>query len=86
MDPIGTSGQQVGPDIIITDEERTRRLPPGQVGNILVRGAPCFGGYENNDASNAESFFTVENEVGWFDTGDTVTKSLSRYRRILFLF
>jgi long-subunit acyl-CoA synthetase (AMP-forming) len=42
------------------------------LGNILVRGPPCFGGYENNEKGNAESFFTVNGEKGWFDTGDTV--------------
>jgi len=71
MNPIGTSGQAVGPDILISDEDHSRQLPTGQVGNILVRGPPCFAGYENNEASNAESFYTINGEQGWFDTGDT---------------
>lgn len=71
MNPTGTSGQQVGPDIIVTDEDHISELPRGDMGNILIRGAPCFGGYEGNAASNAEAFFTVNGKPGWFDTGDT---------------
>jgi long-subunit acyl-CoA synthetase (AMP-forming) len=33
-------------------------------GNILVRGPPCFGGYENNGSANEESFFTIDGEEG----------------------
>lgn len=71
LDPTGTSGKAVGPDICITDEDHTEALPSGKVGNILVRGPPCFGGYENNDGANNESFFEVNGLQGWFDTGDT---------------
>jgi len=72
MDPTGTSGQPVGPDIIITDDTRKIVLPPGETGNILIRGAPWFAGYESSDPSlYNESFFTVGGEAGWFDTGDT---------------
>ena len=31
LDPTGTSGQAVGPQIIITDEDHTAKLPAGQV-------------------------------------------------------
>ena len=71
LDPIGTSGRAVGPDICITDEDHTQELPLGSNGNILVRGPPCFGGYENNEGANSESFFTINGKEGWFDTGDT---------------
>ena len=36
------------------------------VGNIAVRGAPLFGGYEGNAEATRKSFF----EGGWFNTGD----------------
>ena len=39
----------------------------------MVRGAPCFQGYEGGDegdAVNEEAFFTLNGEDGWFDTGD----------------
>jgi acyl-CoA synthetase (AMP-forming)/AMP-acid ligase II len=35
MDPVGTSGQQVGPDIIITDEDHSKILQPGEVCCLL---------------------------------------------------
>ena len=31
LNPIGTSGQAVGPTIIISDEDHTRKLPIGEV-------------------------------------------------------
>lgn len=41
LDPPGTSGTPVGPDILIVDDD-LQPLPPGGRGNILVRGPPCF--------------------------------------------
>jgi acyl carrier protein len=41
-----------------------------QPGNILVRGPPCFGGYENSASATEESFVTIEGTAGWFNTGD----------------
>ena len=69
LDPTGTSGLPVGPDICIVDDD-LKRVECGIKGNILVRGPPCFGGYENNGTANDESFFTIDGEQGWFNTGD----------------
>ena len=65
-------GIPVGPDVIIVDLDDTpvRRVGPAVKGNILVRGSPCFGGYENDSATNKESFFVVDGKDGWFNTGD----------------
>ncbi len=40
-------------------------LPPGEEGELQIRGVSVFGGYYRNDAVNAESFVD-----GWFRTGD----------------
>ena len=85
LDPTGTSGKPVGPDICITDEDHTMSLPRGQTGNILVRGAPCFGGYEDNVDANSESFFTIDGHDGWFDTGDTVRTRKSKLSLTFFV-
>ena len=69
LSPAGTSGVPVGPDVIIVDDN-FKRLGPFQTGSILVRGAPCFGGYENSQSATDESFLTVEEVAGWFNTGD----------------
>jgi len=70
LDPTGTSGIPVGPDVCIADDEMNE-CPIGTRGNILVRGPPCFRGYENDPAANAEAFVTVPNRgEGWFNTGD----------------
>jgi hypothetical protein len=45
LDPIGTSGIPVGPEVIIADDSLTTRAPIGVQGSILVKGAPCFGTY-----------------------------------------
>eukprot|EP00804_Cyclotella_cryptica_P003579 CCRYP_002201-RB/>CCRYP_002201-RB protein AED:0.01 eAED:0.01 QI:485/1/1/1/0.85/0.62/8/1917/1082 len=72
LDPSGSSGIPVGPDVIIADLENipVQRVGPGVKGNILVRGSPCFGGYEDDDTTNKESFFFVDGNDGWFNTGD----------------
>ena len=68
--PVGTSGIAVGPDILIVDGECTKSLAADESGNILVRGFPCFCGYENDDSANMEAFLTINDEPGWFNTGD----------------
>lgn len=70
LDPTGTSGIPVGPQVIIVDDSMVTRVVAGVKGNIFVKGAPCFGGYENNGTANEESFFTVDGDPGWFNTGD----------------
>jgi hypothetical protein len=43
LDPEGTSGIAVGPDILIVDEN-LKAVPSGMglKGNIFIRGHPCF--------------------------------------------
>eukprot|EP01038_Epipyxis_sp_PR26KG_P006462 gene6462-8890_t len=72
LDPTGTSGKAVGPDIIIADDDLNPVNDFITKGNIFIRGPPCFGGYENNGSANEESFFTIPGHgSGWFNTGDT---------------
>ncbi|KAJ2955650.1 hypothetical protein NQZ79_g8377 [Umbelopsis isabellina] len=58
----GTSGLEVGAEISIFIGEKPV-AKNGTVGNIMVRGPPCFDGYEGID--NKDTFID-----GWFDTGD----------------
>jgi fatty-acyl-CoA synthase len=44
-------------------------VPPGEVGEIWLRGGNIFGGYLNRPDANAE---TITN--GWFHTGDLATR------------
>lgn len=68
--PTGTSGIPAGPDVCIADDDMNE-CAIGVCGNILVRGPPCFQGYENDAAANADSFVSVTNMGGgWFNTGD----------------
>ena len=41
LNPPGTSGTIVGPDVLVVSEEG-QALPTGQAGNICLRGPPCF--------------------------------------------
>lgn len=50
---------------IVAPDEPTRALPPGEVGEIAVRGPNVFRGYWNRPAENARAFVD-----GWFLTGD----------------
>lgn len=59
----GTSGQVIGPELALSVNNEI--VPADNViGHILVRGGPCFDGYEGVD--NSETF----DEDGFFDTGD----------------
>jgi acyl-CoA synthetase (AMP-forming)/AMP-acid ligase II/thioesterase domain-containing protein len=60
----GTVGRPVGLEIAILDRAGDR-LPVGEVGEVAIRGANVFSGYEANPEAN-EAAFTD----GWFRTGD----------------
>lgn len=60
----GAVGRGTGVDITILDR-RGNVLPAGERGEVAIKGASVFGGYEENPQANAESFTN-----GWFRTGD----------------
>jgi oxalate---CoA ligase len=57
-------GIAAGPEVAIMGEGGDL-LPPGRIGEIVIRGANLTHGYENNPQANAEAFCN-----GWFRTGD----------------
>lgn len=66
----GTVGVAVDRLGIGNAEIRIRSLdgtfpPPGEYGEVVIRGGQVFEGYENDEAANAEAFVD-----GWFRTGD----------------
>ncbi len=60
----GSVGLAAGPEVAILGEDG-QLLPPGAIGEIVIRGPNVTRGYENNDKANAEAF-----TAGWFRTGD----------------
>lgn len=54
-----------GVEVKVVDPETDEELPPGERGEILVRGYAVFDGYYNAPEKNAEAFTD-----GWFRTGD----------------
>ncbi|MBI2188404.1 MAG: AMP-binding protein [Acidobacteria bacterium] len=60
----GSVGRPSGPEVGIMDEDGTL-LPPGSMGEVVIRGANVTAGYEANPEANAASFVN-----GWFRTGD----------------
>jgi amino acid adenylation domain-containing protein len=64
MRRIGSVGAAAGPEVAIIDEAGSV-LPPGEFGEVVVRGPSVFRGYENDPVANAEVF-----RGGWFRTGD----------------
>lgn len=60
----GSLGRSVGPDIIVLDAAGTA-LPPGETGEIAIRGENVMSGYADDPLANACSFVD-----GWFKTGD----------------
>jgi malonyl-CoA/methylmalonyl-CoA synthetase len=53
-----------GSEVRIVDDDG-RDLPPGEVGNVLVRGPNVFSGHWRAPEKNAQEFVD-----GWFKTGD----------------
>jgi acyl-CoA synthetase (AMP-forming)/AMP-acid ligase II len=72
----GSVGIAAGPDVWIMDEEGGL-LPPGEVGEVVIRGPNVTAGYRNNPAANASSFTN-----GWFRTGDQGTLDAQGYLRL----
>ena len=60
----GTVGVAAGPEVSIMDADGNL-LPPGDEGEVVIRGRNVTPGYENNEAANRECF-----TGGWFRTGD----------------
>jgi oxalate---CoA ligase len=60
----GSVGVAAGPQIAIMGDDG-ELLPPGGIGEIVIRGDNVTAGYENNAKANAEGF-----AAGWFRTGD----------------
>jgi acyl-coenzyme A synthetase/AMP-(fatty) acid ligase len=71
LHPSGTSGTLVGPSVLIVSDDMQSILSPGQTGHIMIKGSPCFQGYETSStALDRESFFTIDGDPDWFCTGD----------------
>ena len=60
----GSVGVATGIELAILDAA-SNRLPPGERGEVAIRGATVVDGYENNAAANQAAF-----TAGWFRTGD----------------
>ena len=60
----GSVGVAAGPEVAIMDEQG-ELMKPGEIGEIVIKGANVTAGYENNSKANEESFVG-----GWFRTGD----------------
>jgi acyl-CoA synthetase (AMP-forming)/AMP-acid ligase II len=60
----GSVGRGTAVDIAILDKAGDV-LPPGETGEVSIKGPNVFAGYEGNAEANAESFSN-----GWFRTGD----------------
>jgi len=72
----GTVGMATGIDLSVVDEEG-RRMPPGQIGEVVIRGDTIIRGYENNPEANATAFFG-----DWFRTGDQGVLDQDGYLRL----
>lgn len=72
----GSVGLPAGPEVVVLDAEG-HVLPPGEVGEVVIRGDNVMGGYENNPDANAAAFIN-----GWFRTGDQGVFDTDGYLRI----
>jgi acyl-CoA synthetase (AMP-forming)/AMP-acid ligase II len=60
----GSVGIASGPEVAIMTQDGALQ-PPGDIGEVVIRGRNVTAGYENNEAANAAAFTN-----GWFRTGD----------------
>ncbi|MDH5254558.1 MAG: acyl--CoA ligase [Gammaproteobacteria bacterium] len=72
----GSVGVAAGPDVGIMDEQGGL-LPPGDVGEVVIRGPNVTPGYRNNQSANASAFTN-----GWFRTGDQGVMDAKGYLRL----
>ncbi len=72
----GSVGIAAGPEIAIMDDDGGL-LPPGGLGEVVIRGRNVTAGYENNPDANAKAFTN-----GWFRTGDQGTLDAEGYLRL----
>ena len=72
----GSVGLAAGPEVAIMADDG-RLLPPGAVGEIVIRGENVTSGYENNPDANRDAF-----AYGWFHTGDQGTMGARGYLRV----
>ena len=69
----GSVGLPYGNEIIIVDQQQ-RELPPGEVGELAIRGANLLDLYYKNPEATADSL-----KHGWFLTGDLGMKDEDGY-------
>jgi len=72
----GSVGVAAGPDVGIMDAQGGL-LPPGDVGEVVIRGPNVTPGYRNNPSANASAFTD-----GWFRTGDQGVLDAKGYLRL----
>ncbi|MEX2642330.1 MAG: acyl--CoA ligase [Acetobacterales bacterium] len=72
----GSVGIAAGPEVAIMDG-KGKLLPPGETGEVAIRGRNVTKGYESNPKANAEAF-----TGGWFRTGDQGVMDEAGYLRI----
>jgi acyl-CoA synthetase (AMP-forming)/AMP-acid ligase II/acyl carrier protein len=60
----GSVGVQAGPEVAIVDEEG-QVLPPGETGEVAIRGTNVTYGYANDPIAHQGAY-----TAGWFRTGD----------------
>jgi oxalate---CoA ligase len=72
----GSVGIAAGPDVGIMDDGGDI-LPPGHLGEIVIRGRNVTAGYESNPDANAKAFTN-----GWFRTGDQGVIDEAGYLRL----
>lgn len=58
-----------GVDTRVVDPSTLQELPPGEVGELVTRGAQIMQGYWNNPAADADAFFMLDGQR-YFRTGD----------------
>ena len=69
----GSVGIAAGPEVAIMDDDGNL-LPPGTIGEVVIRGENVTVGYENNEKANATAFTN-----GWFRTGDQGAMTVDGY-------
>lgn len=77
--PVAVGGRDLagcGPvadgDVVVVDPDTGRRLPPGRIGELWLRGESVAAGYWGNPAATGRTFgaTTADGDTGYLRTGD----------------
>ena len=81
----GTIGYPIPYTKVKVVDENFREVKDGECGSLLLSGPAMMKGYRNRPNDTLNAFWTDENNVKWYITGDNVKKSLDNPNEYIYI-